>query len=108
MKVHYLRSQTLSPEAAELVQFDMDSIRRIVSGAHAAQPEIWVVDPDQYESKGRVLRDSASYRLVAYSPQTRTLYASDGCNACARTVTSLQNVPDIPQELIERLSSLTG
>ena len=108
MKVHYLHSQTLSPQAIELVQFDMDSIRQVVAGQHAVQPEIWLVDPLQYEREGRLLRDSPTYRMVAYSPVSKVLYASDGCNACSRQIQDFRNVPDVPPDLLERLESLVA
>jgi hypothetical protein len=106
MNVHYLHSQPLSPAAMELVQFDMDSIRQVVAGQHGVPPEIWLVDPLQYEKDGRLLRDSPTHRVIAYSAAGKVLYASDGCNTCSRPVQDFRNVPDIPQDLIERLAEL--
>lgn len=78
-----LTERTLSSKAQQLVQFDVDSIRQVVAARHGKPPELWLADPDQYERNGRLLRDSTSPRLLAYSPETRTLYVTDGCNSCA-------------------------
>lgn len=84
MKILQLIERSLSPKAVELMEFDRDSIRQVVAAAHGqAQPEVWVSDPDQYERDGRILRDSVTPRLLAYSPKVRTLYVTDGCNSCA-------------------------
>ena len=112
LNLNYLNQRTLSPKAHELIQFDIESIRQIVSAQHSAVPETWLVDPDQYEKDGRLLRDSPAPRLIAYSSDTHIVYTTDGCNACARQVLSLQDIrglPDnsgIPRELLERLASL--
>jgi hypothetical protein len=106
MNLHYLNARTLSPKAVELIEFDVDSIRQVIAGQHGAEPETWIVDPDQYEKDGRVLRDSPTYRLLAYAADTRTLYASDGCNACSRHVADLRDVPDVPTPMLERLVAL--
>jgi hypothetical protein len=108
MHLNYLKTRTLSARAMELIQFDVDSIRQVIAGQHAVQPEIWLADPDQYEKDGRVFRDSQTYRLLAYSQSNHILYASDGCNACSRQAPDIRNVPDIPQDLLERLVTLTG
>ena len=76
--MNYLRQRTLSPAAAELIQFDADSIRRLGS------PDVWLVDPDQYEKDGRLLRDSETLRMIAYSTENHVLYATDGCNSRAK------------------------
>ena len=83
MKILHLTERTLSPKAAELVEFDMDSIRRVVAARHGQQPEVWLADPDQYERDGRIQRDSTTPRLLAYSADSRTLYVTDGCNSCS-------------------------
>jgi hypothetical protein len=106
MKLHYLYSRTLSAGAIELIDFDVASIRQVAAGQRAAAPEIWIVDPDQYEKDGRILRDSPTYRLIAYSAGNRILYASDGCNACSRPVGDLRELQDFPPALIQRLASL--
>ena len=106
MNLHYLHPRTLSPRAIELVEFDVDSIRQVIAGQHATQPETWLVDADQYEKDGRILRDSPTYRLLAYSAVNHVLYASDGCNACSRQVSDFRSVPDVPPDLLERLVSL--
>ena len=83
MKVHRLTDRDLSSKAADLIQFDVDSIRQVVAARHGKQPELWLADPDQYERNGRILRDSTTPRLLAYSRESRTLYVTDGCNSCA-------------------------
>jgi hypothetical protein len=79
---HYLHDRKLSAKAEALADFDADSIRQIVTAKHANAPTIWVADPDLYEQNGRLLRDSATPRLLAYSPEDRVLYVTDGCNSC--------------------------
>jgi hypothetical protein len=79
--VNYLREPKLSSAANELIEFDADSIRRL-----GGNPDVWLVDPDQYEKNGRLLRDSESHRMVAYSTRNQVLYATDGCNSCIRAV----------------------
>jgi hypothetical protein len=99
MTLHYLQERQLSEKARELIQFDMDSIRQIVSGQRLPAPDIWLVDPDQYEQNGRLLRDSTTSRLIAYSTESKMFYASDGCNAC-------EGKSDIPAAMLERLHAL--
>ena len=82
MKVHHLTDRPLSSKAGDLIQFDVDSIRQVVAARHGKQPELWLADPDQYEQNGRILRDSTTPRLLAYSRESRTLYVTDGCNSC--------------------------
>jgi hypothetical protein len=82
MQVFYLTDASLSEKAQELVQFDVDSIRQVAAGNHAAAPTIYIADPAEYEHNGRLLRDSTSPRLLGYSPEDRILYANDGCNSC--------------------------
>ena len=95
MRLEYFTSAKLSPGAEDLVRFDMDSIRQIVAANHGRQPEVWLADPSGYERSGRVLRDSPSSRLLAYSPADKTIYASDGCNACTRQLNvSLETLTD--------------
>jgi hypothetical protein len=78
--MNFLRRRELSAAAADLIRFDEDSIGRVGS------PDVWVVDPDGYEKNGRLLRDTESPRMLAYSTKDRMLYATDGCNSCARPV----------------------
>ena len=98
----FLRPRPLSGPASDLVQFDVDSIRQI---ARPDEPDLWVADPDKYERNGRVLRDSESPRMLAYSSRTEVLYATDGCNACATHVPpeELELVHDMPAELLNCL-----
>ena len=84
--MNFFREKTLSKAAEELLQFDADSIAQVVSSKHLAKPDVWLADPDAYEKNGRLLRDSDSPRLLAYSKQDHVLYATDGCNACTRHV----------------------
>jgi hypothetical protein len=102
--VKFLRPRQLSGTASELVQFDADSIRQI---ARPNEPDFWVADPDKYERNGRVLRDSESPRMLAYSSKAEVLYATDGCNACATQVppNQLKSVPDVPQDLLNYLAT---
>ena len=93
--IHYFRDQKLSDAAEGLVRFDVDSIRQFVAAQHGSDPSIWLADPNSYERDGRVLRDSPSSRLLAYSPDDRMIYATDGCNSCARRLAvSLESLTD--------------
>jgi|SRR5262245_3436085 len=107
------REQALSQAASDLMRFDADSIQNLVSARRLASPDVWLADPDAYEKNGRVLRDSDSPRMLAYSTMDRVLYATDGCNACIRQVEpeelktlALKN--EVRLDLIERLLSLIG
>ena len=82
MRIIHLNERSLSPKAAELVQFDMDSIQRVISARHGAQPQLWLADPEQYEKEGRIQRDSTTPRLLAYSPEGCVLFVTDGCYSC--------------------------
>ena len=113
-----LEERKLSAAGADLVQFDADSIRQIVRARQGVEPDVWVVDPERYEKNGRVLRDSELPRMLAYSINDGTLYATDGCNSCAKEAPEkLQTlVPaelklfaeknDVPLELLHFLLSL--
>ena len=117
MKILHLTERMLSPKAAELVQFDMDSIRRVIAARHGQQPDLWLTDPDQYERNGRVQRDSTTPRLLAYSAVGRTLYVTDGCNSCSHQLEiELKNLSPgqlqsfsqdagIPLELLRKLAA---
>jgi len=114
----FLRERHLSAPASDLVQFDSDSIRQVVRAAQASDPDLWVADPGQYERNGRVLRDSESARMLAYSADEQILYATDGCNSCARHVRakldsldaeklrSFAEENEIPLDLLRYLISL--
>ena len=116
--LNFFSESTLSSAAADLVGFDADSIRQVVAAERHSVPDIWVVDPDQYERDGRLLRDSESPRMLAYSTKDQILYATDGCNACARHLNAkLQTLPpdklksfaeenELRLELLEYLTSL--
>jgi hypothetical protein len=103
--MNFLRPRPLSPAAFELVRFDADSIRQI---SKPDEPDFWVADPDQYERNSRVLRDSETARMLAYSMNRQILYTTDGCNACARHVPAdqLKSFADAPAELLHHLISL--
>jgi len=95
------------------MRFDADSIKHLVSARRSANPDVWLADPNAYEKNGRVLRDSDSPRMLAYSTMDRVLYATDGCNACIRPVEpeelkTLAENNEVRLDLIERLLSLIG
>jgi hypothetical protein len=95
VRLEYFTSSTLSPGAQDLVRFDMDSIRQVVAANRGQEPEVWLAHPEGYERGGRLLRDSPSPRLLAYSVVDKVLYASDGCNACTRRLsTALESLTD--------------
>ena len=111
--MNFLREKKLSQAASDLIAFDADSIRQVVSSQHSANPDVWLVDADAYEKNGRVLRDSESPRMLAYSRKDHVLYATDGCNSCARRVSfrtgelkTIAEDNEIRLELLERLASL--
>jgi len=118
--MNYFRETKLSPKAAELVQFDVDSIKQVVAAERLTMPDVWLADPDEYERNGRIRRDSESPRLLAYSKKTRTLYGTDGCNSCARRVpaelTALEEDDliafardnELRMDLLKRLIALIG
>lgn len=83
MKLYRLHDRELPPKAQELIDFDMDSIRQIAASERLKAPALWLANPDQYEASGRILRDSTSPRMLAYSPERKVLFATDGCNSCA-------------------------
>ena len=92
--MNFFRERALSEAASDLIQFDADSIRQIVSSQHRTNPDVWLADPDAYEKNGRVLRDSDSSRMLAYSTKDQVLYGTDGCNSCARQVrATLESLP---------------
>ena len=114
-----LHNRELSPKAAALIDFDIGSIRQVIASAHATLPTIWLADPDQYELNGRVLRDSTSARLLAYSPGDHVIYATDGCNSCAHHLScGIESLPpeslalfaggsDIHPDMLELLRELS-
>ena len=116
--LNFFSESTLSSAAADLVGFDTDSIGRVVSADGGSSPDVWLVDPGQYERNGRLLRDSESPRMLAYSIKDQILYGTDGCNVCARHVPAkLQALPpdklksfaeenELRPELLEYLASL--
>ena len=83
MKLYRLNDREITPKAQELVDFDMDSIRQIAAAEKLKAPQLWLANPDQYESTGRILRDSSSPRMLAYAPERNVLLVTDGCNTCA-------------------------
>ena len=111
--MNFFRERKLSTPASDLVQFDADSIRQISSAQHATAPDVWLADPDAYEKDGRILRDTESARMLAYSKKDHVLYATDGCNSCSRRVelpsgglAEFAQNNGIRLELLERLISL--
>ena len=97
MAVYYWPERKLSAKAQELVEFDMASVKLLRGGA---EPAVWLVSTDQYERDGRIFRDSTSPRLLAYYTDTKSIYVSDGCNACTH------DVSDVRPELIEELKRI--
>ena len=106
MKIVHLTKRPLSPKAADLVRFDMESIGQVISAKHGEQPELWLADPDQYEQNGRVLRDSTSPRLLAYSPGATILYVTDGCNSCSHALDA--ELASMTEEQLQQLAAKTG
>jgi len=100
--MNFLRERTLSQRASELIQFDADSIRQVISSEGSSNPDVWLVDPDSYEKNGRLLRDSESPRMLAYSRRDRVLYATDGCNSCTRRVPA--GLETLRQEELKRFA----
>ena len=84
-----------------------------------SEPDVWVVSTGDYETGGRVLRDTPHTRLVAYTAKDHMLYGTDGCNSCAKTVDLAEASRSIealekcsaeagvPRLLLERLIALT-
>ena len=106
--MNFLRQRSLSAAASDLIEFDADSIRRVGTA------DVWLADPDAYEKNGRVLRDSESPRMLAYSTREHVLYATDGCNTCTHPI-NLKTLPALEGfseenglrlELLEELRSL--
>ena len=102
--LYFLHERNLSSKARDLIHFDMDSIRQVVSARHQSTPTLWLADPDGYEQHGRLLRDSTSPRLLAYSPGDGIIYATDGCNSCVYPQSGVS--AEISHELMERLTAL--
>jgi hypothetical protein len=119
MRVEYFGETKLSESADALVRFDMDSIRQVVAAGHGRMPDVFLVDADSYERNGRVLRDSPTSRLLAYSASDRVIYANDGCNSCTRrlnaaletfTDSELQTFAEdngLRLDLLERLAEIS-
>src|SRR5262245_52643661 len=99
LKPHLLNERNLSSKAADLIDFDVESIGQIVAAGRGNAPTVWLADPDQYEQNGRILRDSPSARLLAYSAQDHVLYATDGCNSCAHHLSS--GIETLPRESLD-------
>lgn len=116
--MNFCRARDLSRAASDLVQFDADSIRQVVSAQHRSHPDVWLADPDAYEKNGRTLRDSESPRMLAYSIKDQILYTTDGCNSCVHHVSAkLESFAEdqlkqcaaennIPAELLQHLAAL--
>jgi len=93
--MNFFSNRVISDAARDLIQFDVDSIRQVVAAQRGREPDVWLADPEAYEKNGRILRDSPSSRLLAYSRVDRTMYATDGCNACTRRMCiPLESVSD--------------
>ena len=94
--MNFFRQRSLSAAASELIEFDADSIRRLGS------PDVWLVDPDAYEKNGRILRDTDTPRMLAYSTKDHLLYATDGCNSCTRHLR--RDLKEFPAEELEEFA----
>ena len=117
-KIHYTVERILSESAQDLVLFDVSSIGQVIAAQHSPAPDVWVADPDQYETNGRLHRDSDSSRLLAYASDHHIVYATDGCNSCTSSVGSpLENLKEselqelarnheLPLNLLKYLASL--
>src|SRR5678816_3393583 len=99
MRLYRMNDRDVAPKAQELIDFDMDSIRLIAKAEQVRPPELWLANPDQYEDTGRILRDSTSPRLLAYSPERKVLFATDGCNSCAHFLSA--DLKDLDQETLD-------
>jgi|GEM_PF-1557099 len=99
MKLYRLHDREVTPKAQELIDFDMDSIRQIAKAEKLKAPQLWLANPDQYEVTGRILRDSTSPRMLAYSPERKVLFATDGCNSCAHFLSA--DLKDLDQETLD-------
>ena len=116
--VVFLDNRTPSDKALELVHFDCDSILQTVAGKSGVKPTVFLADAERYERSGRLLRDSESPRLLAYSPNDKTLYANDGCNSCthqlsvdlakldAQGLHALAETYKIPEALVTGIAEL--
>jgi len=82
VKLYRLNDREITPKTQELVDFDMDSIRQIAVSEKLKAPQLWLANPGQYESQGRILRDSTSPRMLAYLTERNVLLVTDGCNSC--------------------------
>ncbi len=115
MKLYRLNDREITPKAQELVDFDMDSIRQIAASEKLKAPQLWLANPDQYESQSRILRDSTSPRMLAYLTERNVLLVTDGCNSCVHflkldlkemdeeTLRSFSTESHIAPELLRRM-----
>ena len=99
--MNFFRERALSQAASDLVQFDAESIRQVVSSQHRSDPDVWLADPDAYEKNGRVLRDTETPRMLAYSTKDQILYCTDGCNSCDRQV----RLESLPADTLKRFAA---
>jgi len=119
VEIHYSSKDVLSKAAERLVEFDADSLRQLVAAEGAAEPEVWLADPEGYQEGDHTKRDSESIRLVGYSTDAQIVYATDGCNACRHRLDArLEMFPEeelnrlsehtqLPRHLLERLAELS-
>jgi hypothetical protein len=84
----------------------MESIGQVIAANHGERPEVWLADPDQYEQNGRILRDSTSPRLLAYSPGATMLYVTDGCNSCSHALDA--TLESMTEEQFQQFAAKTG
>jgi hypothetical protein len=118
VKLYRLHDLDVTPKAQALIDFDMDSIRQVAASDRLKAPELWLANPEQYEMNGRILRDSTSPRMLAYSAERKVLFATDGCNSCthflsadlteldADTLGTLSQESDIKPDLLDRMIAI--
>jgi hypothetical protein len=93
----------LTAEALALVQFDVESVARLVRAGRDGEPDVWLARPEGYQTPEHALRDSDAIRLVAWCRASGVLYATDGCNACRHVL------PASPAEMsAEELAALAA
>lgn len=82
VEVRFPEEGSLSEEARQQVGFDVESLNQVTRAHGDPPPRVWLARPDGYVAGGHVLRDSGAIRLVAGSPNSEVLCATDGCNTC--------------------------
>lgn len=81
-EVRFCDEGSLNEDAMQQVGFDIESLNQVTRAHGDPPPRVWLARPDGYVAGGHVLRDSDAIRLVAGSPESGVLCATDGCNTC--------------------------